>query len=138
MLERTVVTLPQLQKSMFSLRSGLLTPATTPDRVASAAEVNADTLILNLEEAIARPANKEGRNAALGSLAVIPKDHFHFAPRINYQDTRSGFDDPQAPLSSRADPNYLILQKCEVNRERGSQSTANLRGLCKAQSALSC
>ena len=131
MLERTLVTLPQLQKSMFSLRSGLLTPATTPDRVASAAEVNADTLILNLEEAIARPANKEGRNAALGSLAVIPKDHFHFAPRINYQDTRSGFDDPQAPLSSRADPNYLILQKCEVNRERGSQSTANLRGRAK-------
>jgi (S)-citramalyl-CoA lyase len=132
-----VVTLPQLQKSICSLKSGLFTPATTPDRFAGAAEVNADTLILNLEEAVARPKNKEGRRAALRSLAVIPTDHFPFAPRINYSDTRSGFDDPQALLSSRADPNYLILQKCEVNWERGSQSTANLRGLCKAQSALS-
>ena len=132
-----MVTLPQLQKSICSLKSGLFTPATTPDRFAGAAEVNADTLILNLEEAVARPANKEGRRAVLRSLAVIPTDHFPFAPRINYPDTRSGFDDPQALLSSRADPNYLILQKCEVNWERGSQSTANLRGLCKAQSALS-
>ena len=138
MLERTVVTLPQLQKAIFSLKSRLFTPATTSDRSASAAEVNANTLILNLEEAVARPANKEGRRAALRSLAVVPKDHFAFEPRINYPDTRSGFDDPQALLSSRADSNYLILQKCEVNRERGSQSIANLRGLCKAQSALTC
>lgn len=130
--------LPQLQKSIFSQKCGLFTPATTSDRVASAAEVNADTLILNLEEAVAGPENKEGRRAALRFLAVIPTVYFPFAPRINYPDTRSGFDDPQALLSSRADPNYLILQKCEVNRERGSQSTANLRGLCKAQSALSC
>jgi (S)-citramalyl-CoA lyase len=104
-LEKTVVTLPQLQKSILSLKSGLFTPATTSDRFASAAEVNAFTLILNLEDAVAHPANKEARRVALRSLAVISTDHLPFAPRINYPDMQSGFDDPQALFSSRADPN---------------------------------
>ena len=106
------MTLPKLQQSILSLKSWLFTPATKSDRFARAADVHADALIVDLEDAVASSAKKEAREAALRYLAVIPADHLPCALRINSPDTRFGLDDLQALLSSPADPEYLILPKC--------------------------
>jgi (S)-citramalyl-CoA lyase len=106
------MTLPKLQQSILSLKSWLFTPATKSDRFARAADVHADALIVDLEDAVAPSVKKEAREAALRYLAVIPADHLPCALRINSPDTRFGFDDLKALLSSPADPDYLILPKC--------------------------
>jgi (S)-citramalyl-CoA lyase len=106
------MTLPKLQKSILSLKSWLFTPATKSDRFARAAEVRADALIIDLEDAVAPSAKKEARATALRYLAGISADHLPCALRINSPDTRFGLDDLQALLSSPADPDYLVLPKC--------------------------
>src|SRR5580658_3056743 len=98
--------------SILSLKSWLFTPATKSDRFARAADVHADALIVDLEDAVAPSAKNEAREAALRYLAVIPVDHLPCALRINSPDTRFGFDDLQALLGSPADPDYLVLPKC--------------------------
>ena len=89
------MTLPKLQKSILSLKSWLFTPATKSDRFARAAEVRADALIIDLEDAVAPSAKKEARATALRYLAGISADHL-----------------PCALRSSSADPDYLVLPKC--------------------------
>src|ERR1700758_4180307 len=101
----------QLQKSIFSLKSLLFTPATKSDRFARAAEGRADGLIIDLEDAVAPASKKEARVAALRYLEEIPAEHMPCALRINSPDTRFGLDDLQALLSSSANPDYLILSK---------------------------
>ena len=52
----------------WPLRSWLFTPASRPDRFGKAAEVGADVLVLDLEDAVA-PADKEqARATAIGYL----------------------------------------------------------------------
>jgi (S)-citramalyl-CoA lyase len=106
------MTSPQFQKSILSLKSLLFTPATKSDRFARAAEVHADSLIIDLEDAVAPSAKEEARAAALRYLEKIPAEHLPCALRINSPDTRFGLDDLQALLSSSANPDYLILPKC--------------------------
>lgn len=106
------MTFPKLEKSILSLKSWLFTPATKSDRFSRAADVRADALIIDLEDAVAPSAKKEARATALRYLAEISADHLPCALRINSPDTRFGFDDLQALLSSPADPDYLILPKC--------------------------
>ena len=106
------MTLPKLQQSILSLKSWLFTPATKSDRFARAAEVRADALIIDLEDAVAPSAKNEARATALRYLAEISADHLPCALRINSPDTRFGLDDLQALLSSLADPDYLVLPKC--------------------------
>jgi (S)-citramalyl-CoA lyase len=103
---------PQFQKSIFSLKSLLFTPATKSDRFARAAEVHADGLIIDLEDAVAPSAKEEARAAALRYLEEIPAEHLPCGLRINSPDTRFGLDDLQALLISSANPDYLILPKC--------------------------
>jgi (S)-citramalyl-CoA lyase len=110
--EGAAVTLPKLQKSILSLKSWLFTPATKSDRFARAAEVHADALIVDLEDSVAPSAKREARESALRYLAGISADHLPIALRVNSPDTRFGFDDLQALLSSSADPDYLVLPKC--------------------------
>ena len=114
------MTLPKLQRSILSLKSWLFTPGTKSDTFARAAEVHADALIVDLEDAVAPSAKKEAREAALRYLAVIPADHLPCALRINSPDTKFGLDDLQALLNSPANPDYLILPKC------GSSATIGL------------
>jgi (S)-citramalyl-CoA lyase len=106
------MTSPQFQKSIFSLRSLLFTPATKSDRFARAADVHADGLIIDLEDAVAPSSKEEARVAALRYLEEIPDEHLPCALRINSPDTRFGLDDLQALLISSASPDYLILPKC--------------------------
>ena len=106
------MTLPKLQQSILSLKSWLFTPATKSDRFARAADVHADALIVDLEDAVVPSAKKEAREVALRYLAAIPADHLPCALRINSPDTRFGLDDLQALLSSLANPDYLVLPKC--------------------------
>jgi (S)-citramalyl-CoA lyase len=106
------MTSPQFQKSILSLKSWLFTPGTKSDRFARAAEVHADGLIIDLEDAVAPSAKEEARAAALRYLEKIPAEHLPCALRINSPDTRFGLDDLQALLSSSANPDYLILPKC--------------------------
>ena len=106
------MTVHRSRRSILSLKSWLFTPATKSDRFARAADVHADALIVDLEDAVAPSGKKEAREEALRYLAVIPTDHLPCALRINSPDTRFGFDDLQALLSSPADPDYLILPKC--------------------------
>lgn len=103
---------PELQRSIFSLKSWLFTPATKPNRFGRAAEVGADALIIDLEDAVAPPAKKEARATALRYLAQIPVDHHPCALRINSPDTRFGIDDLQDFLNSPAEPDYVVLPKC--------------------------
>lgn len=116
------MTLPKSRQSILSLKSWLFTPATKSDRFGRAANAHAGALIVDLEDAVAPSAKKEARETALDYLAVMPPDHLPCALRINSPDTRFGFDDLQALLSSPADPDYLILPKC------GSSSLIGLVG----------
>jgi len=106
------MTSPQFQKSIFCVKSLLFTPATRSDRFARAAAVHADGLIIDLEDAVAPSSKNEAREAALRYLEEIPAEHLPCALRINSPDTRFGLDDLQALLSSPANPDYLILPKC--------------------------
>ena len=90
----------------------LFTPATKSDRFARAADVHADGLIIDLEDAVAPSSKEEARVAALRYLEEIPDEHLPCALRINSPDTRFGLDDLQALLISSASPDYLILPKC--------------------------
>jgi len=106
------MTIPNAKRSILSLKSWLFTPATKSDRFSRAADAQADALIIDLEDAVAPSAKNEARETAIRYLAGISADHIPCALRINAPDTRFGFDDLQALLSSSARPDYLILPKC--------------------------
>lgn len=101
------------QKPLLSLKSWLFTPGTKSDRFARAAEVHADALIIDLEDAVAPSAKSEARAAAIGYLNTLPEDHLPCALRINSPQTKVGLDDLQALLDARAEPDYLVLPKCD-------------------------
>lgn len=94
-------------------RSWLFTPGTRPDRFGEAAEIGADVLIIDLEDAVA-PDDKAGaRKTALDFVS----QHGHLANeqaiRVNGLDTRAGIADMDALLASDAVPDYLVLPKTE-------------------------
>ena len=135
---------PQFQKSIFSLKSWLFTPATKSDRFARAADVRADGLIIDLEDAVAPSSKDEARAAALGYLEEIPAEHLPCALRINSPDTRFGLDDVQGLLISSANPDYLILPKCNSsaligligNLLRGAKRTTQIIALIESAKAV--
>jgi len=101
------------QKPLLSLKSWLFTPGTKSDRFARAAEVHADALIIDLEDAVAPSDKSEARAAAISYLNTLPEDHLPCALRINSPQTKVGLDDLQALLDARAEPDYLVLPKCD-------------------------
>jgi len=95
------------------LRSWLFTPASRPDRFGKAAEVGADVLVLDLEDAVA-PADKEqARATAIGYLGRPSSGAVLRALRINGLDTRAGLADLHALLASSAAPDLLVLPKTD-------------------------
>lgn len=100
------------QRSIFSLKSWLFTPATSSSRFARAAEVHADALIVDLEDSVAPGAKSKAREAALQYLEALSPDHLPIAIRINSPATRAGLDDIRALLDSSTEPDYLVLPKC--------------------------
>ena len=103
---------PKSQKSILSLKSLLFTPGTKSDRFDRAAGVHADALIIDLEDAVAPSAKKEAREASLRYLEALSMS-LPCVLRINAPDARVGLDDLQALLNSSAEPDYLILPKCD-------------------------
>jgi (S)-citramalyl-CoA lyase len=101
-----------LQRKIHSLRSWLFTPATKSDRFARAAEAGADALIIDLEDSVAPAAKQEARATALRYLATFPAE-LPCALRINSPETRFGVDDLQGLLNSIANPDYVIVPKCD-------------------------
>jgi (S)-citramalyl-CoA lyase len=135
---------PKLQKSILSLKSWLFTPATKSDRFTRAADVHSDALIIDLEDAVAPSAKTEARETALRYLAGISADRLPCALRINSPDTRFGLDDLRALLNSPAEPDYLVLPKCDSsalialvgNLLREAKKTAQIIALIESAKAI--
>jgi (S)-citramalyl-CoA lyase len=106
------MTFVKSQKSVLSIKSLLFTPGSKFDRFARAAAVHADALIIDLEDAVSPSAKKEAREASLRYLEG-PSINLPCLVRINATDTRVGLDDLQAILNSSAEPDCLILPKCD-------------------------
>jgi (S)-citramalyl-CoA lyase len=100
-------------RSILSLKSWLFTPATKADRFARAAEVHADALIIDLEDAVALSDKQKARTAALEYLARPAGSRLPCALRINAPVTRTGIEDLHSLLESSAAPDYVILPKCD-------------------------
>jgi (S)-citramalyl-CoA lyase len=94
-------------------RSWLFTPATRPERFAKAAEIGADVLLIDLEDAVAPRDKGAARTTALDRLAG-PRAGTLRALRINGLDTRAGIADLDALLGSAASPDFLVLPKTET------------------------
>jgi (S)-citramalyl-CoA lyase len=100
-------------RAIHSLKSWLFTPATKADRFGRAAEVRADALIIDLEDAVAPPDKQKARIAALQYLELPAGNRLPCALRINAPITRTGIDDLHSLLDSSAVLDYIILPKCD-------------------------
>jgi (S)-citramalyl-CoA lyase len=100
-------------RSIFSLKSWLFTPATKADRFGRAAEVSADALIIDLEDAVALSDKQKARTAALQYLEQPAQGRLPCALRINAPITRTGIEDLHSLLESSATPDYIVLPKCD-------------------------
>ena len=101
------------RSSILSLKSWLFTPATKADRFGRSAEVHADALIIDLEDAVALLDKQKARTAALQYLAQPAQGRLPCALRINAPVTRTGIEDLHSLLESSAAPEYIILPKCD-------------------------
>src|SRR6202167_6014035 len=100
-------------RSILSLKSWLFTPATKADRFGHAAEVHADALIIDLEDAVAVSDKQKARTAALQYLEQPAGSRLPGALRINAPVTRTGIEDLRSLLESSAALDYIILPKCD-------------------------
>jgi (S)-citramalyl-CoA lyase len=101
------------RRSILSLKSWLFTPATKADRFGRAAEVHADALIIDLEDAVALSDKQKARTAALQYLEQPAQGRLPCALRINAPVTRTGIEDLHSLLESSAALDYIILPKCD-------------------------
>jgi (S)-citramalyl-CoA lyase len=101
------------RRSILSLKSWLFTPATKADRFGRAAEVHADALIIDLEDAVALSDKQKARTAALQYLEQPAGSRLPGALRIDAPVTRTGIEDLHSLLESSAAPDYIILPKCD-------------------------
>jgi (S)-citramalyl-CoA lyase len=99
--------------AIHCLKSWLFTPATKADRFSRAAEVGADVLIIDLEDAVALSDKQKARTAALQYLEESVGNRLPCALRINAVVTQAGIDDLHSLLESSAQPDYIILPKCD-------------------------
>jgi (S)-citramalyl-CoA lyase len=93
--------------------AGFFTPGTWPNRFAKAAEIGADVLIIDLEDAVAPDDKPAARETALDFASQRKETANAVAIRINGLDTRAGIADVDALLASDAAPDYLVLPKTE-------------------------
>jgi (S)-citramalyl-CoA lyase len=107
--------MPASNKShaIHALKSWLFTPATKADHFNRAAEVGADALIIDLEDAVAPSDKQKARLAAIQYLEQPAGNMLPCALRINAPVTRTGIDDLHSLLESSAAPDYIILPKCD-------------------------
>jgi (S)-citramalyl-CoA lyase len=94
-------------------RSWLFTPGTRPERFDKAAEVGADVLIIDLEDAVAPADKPAARATALEFLSRRQRGGAACALRINGLDVAAGIADLAALLEAAVAPDYLVLPKTE-------------------------
>jgi (S)-citramalyl-CoA lyase len=94
-------------------RSWLFTPGARAERFAKAAEVGADVLIIDLEDAVAPADKPQARATTLDFLRRSPGGSVAHALRINGLDTAAGIADLNALLEAAVAPDYLVLPKTE-------------------------
>ncbi len=94
-------------------RSWLFTPGTRPDRFAKAAEIGADVLIIDLEDAVSTDDKPKARSIAIEYLSSSVSSTVSRALRINGLDTVAGIADLEALLASDAVPDFLVLPKAD-------------------------
>lgn len=99
------------------LRSLLFVPGDRPDRMAKAAALDADALILDLEDSVTLAAKPAAR-AAIAAFLAEPRHQLLFV-RINPLDSGLAADDLAAVLGAR--PDGIVLPKAE-----GGASLASL------------
>ena len=87
------------EQAPIRTRSWLFTPATRRERFVKAAEIGADVLLIDLEDAVAPRDKSAARTRALDYLAG-PRAGTLRALRINGLDTRAGIADLDAQLES--------------------------------------
>lgn len=103
--------------SLRSLKSWLFTPANRPDRFRKAAESGADALIVDLEDSVPASGKAEARVTALGYLENRSRPHPPCALRVNALSAITGLEDVRVFLNSSAQPEFLLLPKCESAAE---------------------
>lgn len=99
--------------TMKPTRSWLFTPGSRPERFAKAAEIGADVLIIDLEDAVASNDKASARTTALNYLSNLTAKKIQVALRINGLDTRAGIADLDTLLESDAAPDFLVVPKTE-------------------------
>ncbi len=102
-----------MPKAFEPMRSWLFTPGNRPDRFAKAAEIGADVLIIDLEDAVAPQDKASARETALAYLAERKPDNTLRTLRINGLDTSAGIADVGALIASGAAPDFILLPKTE-------------------------
>jgi citrate lyase subunit beta/citryl-CoA lyase len=90
-------------------RSALFMPASNPKALAKAREVDADVVIIDLEDAVAPDQKEAAREAAVRALYTGGFGHREVAVRINGLDTEWGRDDLDA--LARAGADALLVPK---------------------------
>ncbi len=99
--------------TMKPTRSWLFTPGSRPDRFAKAAEVGADVLIIDLEDAVAPDDKASARATVIDYLSKPAEKSIQRALRINGLDTQAGIADLDALLGSDAAPDFMVLPKAD-------------------------
>ncbi|WDF73837.1 HpcH/HpaI aldolase/citrate lyase family protein [Novosphingobium sp. KACC 22771] len=90
-------------------RSALFMPASNPKALAKAREVDADVIILDLEDAVAPDQKEAAREAAVRALYTGGFGHREVAVRVNGLDTEWGAEDLDA--LARAGADALLVPK---------------------------
>ena len=98
---------PETKTKMLTLnrprRSVLYMPASNPRVLEKAKGLAADTLIFDLEDAVAPDAKSAARDAAVAAVASNDYGHRECLIRVNALDTQWGEDDLKAAASSKTD-----------------------------------
>ena len=94
-------------------RCWLFTPGVRPERFGKAAEVGADVLIIDLEDAVSPADKPHARHVAIEALSAAV-DGPQRALRINGLDTPAGIADLDALLASKASPDFIVLPKADT------------------------
>lgn len=98
-------------------RSLLFVPGLRPDRFAKALDAGADTVCIDMEDAVARDRKEEARNLTLPLFAKPTHPQVEQMVRINALSTLDGLKDMQAIIESEAPPPAIMIPKIRSAEE---------------------
>ncbi len=98
---------------MTLIQSMLFVPGNKPDRFAKALASGADSVCIDLEDAVPFEMKAEARSAAINAIALDPR----IAIRTNALSTKFGFEDLVALANADARPSLIYLPMVEDEAE---------------------